>query len=484
MEESRPEGEKETLQAEEEKPRSEEVKPVPAAEPAPADDQQGVYNGKEDEKPKNFHFQPPSGKVDGIHRKLADQIDEDRKNFVKNYRSAKFGSTVSISVFMVLAIASFIIYFLLANSENQALFNGLLWPFVALSAIAFGVYLFFSFAGKKKTTADIMEYLTSWTDSFVSDIYLGKPGVENVSFAVDGKVDDWAVIRSHYFATINSIDSRSRVVMDFLGKAYSDTEVSIAVPPYSEFVQRIASEKVVADPDAEPAPQEALTDDEEEPKKKKKVVSDTRMPYVGGYGKFLTFDAKLPSPSDVLIVVRKAEDTYLPTNVHGLVRRDDLAHSLLGEDFLVYANRPAVATAVLTPEVVQNLLSLSLGKILLDWFFSITKDGACFMLNYSPVVMEIPMYDKRTEDELEKYPSDVSHAMKVFALLHEDEGSYPPEEKIPEVKVDDVVVDGKEEPENSSKEGEESTSNLSSEETQPSETSSDRQSAGDTSENA
>lgn len=36
--------------------------------------------------------------------------------------------------------------------------------------------------------------------------------------------------------------------MDYYGKALCDTEVSISVPVYNEFVNRIALEKVIEDP--------------------------------------------------------------------------------------------------------------------------------------------------------------------------------------------------------------------------------------------
>lgn len=392
--------------------------------------EEGVYTKKEADVQKNFVYKNASGKVDGVNLKLADAIENARKNFVKNYRSNRLGANISVGIFAFFIVATAVVYFTLSQTENKTLYNCLMWPFFGLAIVALVCFLILSNVGKKKSYKEIGNYLDIWTDSFISDAYVGKPGVDNVTYSIDGKVDDWSIINTHYFATIDSIESRSHVVMDYYGKALCDTEVSISVPVYNEFVNRIALEKVIEDPNKAEEVNEEQPVAEEDKKDKKKKANNGRSPYVGGYGKFLSYEVNAKNPNDYLIVVRKVKDTYLPTNVHGLTRFDNLAGELLNNDYVIWASDEKFVRETLKPAIIEAMQKMTPNSVLQDWFFTFNKSEAAFMLNYSSAIMELPMYDKVQENNVEQYPHDVELALTVFKNLADEIR----EEKVEEIE--------------------------------------------------
>lgn len=381
--------------------------------------QSGVYNKDKQDVEKNAVYVTPQGKVDGVNVKLYDAIEESRVKFLRGYKKGRLPGAIALGAFVVFIIPTIIVFLLMNTMEDKTLFTALLWTFVSLAAVSLVIYTVFSFFSKKKLSVSINDYLSTWTDSFVSDIYVGQKDVENVSYSVEGKVDDWSVIKTHYFATINDIASRSHIVMDFLGKALCDTEVSISVPPYSDFAKQIALEKVVNDSSK---PVEEVPEVKEEPendnkKKRDNKTLNERMPNVGGYGKFISYAVKADDPNSYLIVVRKVKDTYLPTNVHGLTRFDNLASELLDDNFIIWASDEAFTRKVLSSEIVDELKALEPNSVLLDYFFAFNKNEAAFMLNYSSAIMELPMYKGTDASSLEQYPNDVHHVMNIFRSL-------------------------------------------------------------------
>lgn len=381
-----------------------------------SEEPEGVYTKKESDIQKNFVYKTPTGKVDNRNVFLADTIEGARTKFLKSYKSNKLGGTISVALFATFLVATAIIYLLLSQSENKALYNGLIWPFLSLSIVSLICFIFLSSRGTKKSREEIQNYLDTWSDSFVSAAYCGREGVENISYSVEGKVDDWSVINTHYFATIDSIDSRCHVVMDYLGKAYCDTEVSITVPLYSDFAKRIASEKVISSSSKN---EEETTDADvdDQPKKDKKVETRQRSPYVGGYGKFISYSLKAKGDNDHLLITRETKESYLPTNVHGLTRFDNLAEKYFGEGYVIWANDAKFVEEVLSDDVIAQLEALEINNVLEDWFFTFNKKGAAFMLNYGKAIMELPMYEKVHADEVEKYPNDISHVLSTFKIL-------------------------------------------------------------------
>lgn len=383
-----------------------------------SEEPEGVYTKKESDIEKNFVYKNPTGTVDNVNVLLSDAIDGARVKFVKSYKSNRLGSSISLGIFSAFLIATAIVYITLSKSENKALYNGLIWPFLSLAIVALICFLFFSNMSKKKSTQEIQQYLDTWTDSFVSAAYCNKEGIENISYSVEGKVDDWSVINTHYFSTIDSIDSRNHIVLEYLGKTYCDTEVSITVPLYSDFVNRIASEKVIEDSNKKAADEPAIIDVKEEPKKGNKTVEKRqRSPYVGGYGKFISYSLCAKGDNDYLIITRETKETYLPTNVHGLTRYDNLAAKHFGEGYVIWASDSDFVESVLSKDVVTELLGLEPNAALEDWFFTFNKKGASFMLNYGKPIMELPMYEKVHADEVNQYPNDVSHILTIFKIL-------------------------------------------------------------------
>lgn len=208
--------------------------------------------------------------------------------------------------------------------------------------------------------------------------------------------------------------------MDYYGKALCDTEVSISVPVYNEFVNRIALEKVIEDPNKVEEVNEEQPVAEEDKKDKKKKANNGRSPYVGGYGKFLSYEVNAKNPNDYLIVVRKVKDTYLPTNVHGLTRFDNLAGELLNDDYVIWASDEKFVRETLKPAIIEAMQKMTPNSVLQDWFFTFNKSEAAFMLNYSSAIMELPMYDKVQENNVEQYPHDVELALTVFKNLADE----------------------------------------------------------------
>lgn len=114
--------------------------------------EEGVYTKKEADVQKNFIYKNASGKVDGVNLKLADAIENARKNFVKNYRSNRLGANISVGIFAFFIVATAVVYFTLSQTENKTLYNCLMWPFFGLAIVALVCFLILSNVGKKKAT--------------------------------------------------------------------------------------------------------------------------------------------------------------------------------------------------------------------------------------------------------------------------------------------------------------------------------------------
>lgn len=112
--------------------------------------EEGVYTKKEADVQKNFIYKNASGKVDGVNLKLADAIENARKNFVKNYRSNRLGANISVGIFAFFIVATAVVYFTLSQTENKTLYNCLMWPFFGLAIVALVCFLILSNVGKKK----------------------------------------------------------------------------------------------------------------------------------------------------------------------------------------------------------------------------------------------------------------------------------------------------------------------------------------------
>lgn len=347
-----------------------------------------------------------------------DYVDAIRLDFKKDYGKTKIVNWSVLAIVLLLSVGTVVAAFLSSSDSGNTWGNYVIWPLFALAIVGFVVYLIISSSLKKKNYKSIAVYLDRWAESQAAVAYLDEDGITSAQYSCDGKVRDIDVINTHYWARINAIDSRNRVVAKFLGRELTDTEISVSVPPYSEFVKDLADVKVVEEPQekAEPAALEAAEPVKEETKKAKAKPKAIRAQDVGAFGKILTYDLKA-SEGNVLIVVRKVSDSYLPTHVKALVSLPALAREL-GPDFVVYASSLEFAEAVLSAKgVKEELQGLVDNTVLFDWFFAFNSHGSYFVFNYSDDIMVLPVYVTPASDKLMEYATDVKHALAVFKSL-------------------------------------------------------------------
>ena len=388
----------------------------------PTDIEEGSYNPQPESRAKAVtRFKPVKPIPEGTP--LVRAIEDDRMKFREAYKTSRIFSYVIIGVLVALIVATIAVA-LVANLTKATWGNYVIWPLFALVIVVFVVSVIFSSVSKKKDNYKLSLYLDSWENDMAASAYVGQNGVADLQYSIEAKVRDADLINTHYWAVINSIDSRNRVVFTLNGVACSDTEVIVETPVYSGFAEEIEEAKANSDTEkpSEREPEfwysnaegkrETQSEDYGILDKVKKISE--RAPNIGAFGKFIASDFR--SDGGSLIVVRKVSDTYLPTHVKGLRFLPDVAESL-GEDFVVWASDREFAKDVLTQEVRDQLLSLEPNGILVDWFLSYNPHGCYAMLNYSDDIMELPFKGTPKASRLKNYSDDVGYVLTVLRNL-------------------------------------------------------------------
>lgn len=403
----------------------------------------GNYNPKaSNESEASAKFVPVRPLPEGVP--ALNDIAEARKKAFSLYRKTKIINYVLIGVTIVLVILCLVFALMGSSSEENNWTQYVIWPLFAVVVVLFIVDIVISRVGRKRANATFGDFLEVWENDLFAMSYLQDENVADAKLGLDAKAKDVDVINTHYWAVINRLDSRARFVASYLGQALTDTELVVDCPSYSGFLDSIQYEKDQAvdevktvsesasdiepstwysraekalnpysheeAPGAEPAPLEGESKEADGKKAKPRRSADC-----GAFGKFITWDYAAKT-GDTIIIVRKTYDTYLPTNVAGLIYDVD-AMKLLGEDFEVWSSSKEFSKKVLTPEMVTRLQDLTLDSVLLDWFFCFNKHETAFMLNLSDDVMELPFRYAPAPERLDSYAAAVRCTLRILQAL-------------------------------------------------------------------
>lgn len=394
-------------------------KPSEAAPKVP--EVEGTYNPKQSIDPNQAVFYPLKDVLEG--KTLNGYVDEIRKTFLKSFQKGRVVNYVLIGSVVFFAVVTMVFSFVSnSNASIQSWSNYVIWPLFGITVAMLIVSLVVSSSVKKKTNRLIVPYLSAWANATFEAAYGKNPNVTEASYSVDGKVSDIDVIDSHYWATIVSLDSRNKFVCKYKGKVLSDSELVVQVPPYSEFASGIAEQIQAQQPKPdETAPEEKAKEEEADQKAEAEAKANeskkgpTKNPNVGAFGKYMAYDLKAKDNA-AIIVVRRTEETYLPTNVKAY-RFFEAKAKELGDDFVIWADSEATVDKVLTPEVKKTFQSMATNSVLLDWFFAFNPKGAFFCFGYSDDIMELPLKVTPSEAKLMEYPLNAQKALSVFDSL-------------------------------------------------------------------
>lgn len=345
---------------------------------------------------------------------LFDDVNKNRTDLYKDYRKIKLFNWIFIGIVLVLVIAAVAIALIMAGDEEATWTPYVIWPLFGVIVVMFVISFIFTRINKKKFGARFDVFLNLWENDLFAATYLTEDGVVDATLAVNGKAKDVEVINTHYWSVINSLDSRARFICKYLGLTLTDTELIVDCPPYSSFAESI--EEAKAQSGSEIVIPEGEADEAEKNEDAKKASKrSNRSAACGAFGKFISYDYKAKD-GDAIIIVRKTYDTYLPTNVNGLVWCPEQA-ARLGEDFEIWASTTQFADQVLTPDMIADLTNLKLGPVLIDWFFAFNKHETAVMLNLSDDIMELPFRNAPIRERLEEYQESVHDTLNILKDL-------------------------------------------------------------------
>ena len=382
---------------------------------APVDMEQGEYH-PQSTRTATANFKPVPALPEG--KSLARIVEDARLKFRESNRGLRIANYVLIGVMVALVVATIVVA-LVASATSASWGNYVTWPLFALVIVAFVAIMILSSVSKKHSQAKLATYLEHWCADMAGAAYLDVEGVENVQYAIDGHVRDADLINTHYWAVINAIDSRNRILFTFDGVSAADTEVIVECPPYTSFAADIEELKELTAPaaasDRDPSYWYAMADNGAPARESADPTKSSagRSASIGAFGKFLTFDVRATGS---VIVVRQAADTYLPTHLKDYTYMPDVA-AQLGEDFIVWGSSREFVRSVLTEKVIAELKAFERNDVLLDWFLSFNNHGLYLMLNFSDDVMELPFKGTPKQARLRCYPDAVEHGLAAVRTI-------------------------------------------------------------------
>jgi len=363
-----------------------------------------------------------------------------RVEFTKSIKAGKWLNTSLNIGLLVFAIMTVVFAFIGMNKNPVPTWNTvMIWVSLALALCFLIASLIVSSSYKKRNNGLGFKYERNFTDAYLDYMYLDRPGISGMQYCIEANVKDDDVIRTHYWATINYISSRLRVVSLYKDLEFTDTEILMSCPYYSTFVRDIEEYFAAIEPkeplnieDIEKEKEEEKIEEEKasapiskenpDPGHTEKKSSDSRnpnarTPELGAYGHFYTYKL-IADPNEALIVVRTIEDTYLPTNVKGFQRLSEY-NQILGDDFIVYASSKETAQRYLNEKVVSSLKEMKSNCSIYDFFLSFNRRGCYFMMNTTEELINVPTDKKANYSYFEELNNNTTQMLNIFDALRE-----------------------------------------------------------------
>lgn len=399
---------------------------------------EGVYNAEMRRQVNlgKLNFESIETNVELENSTLYNNFAKEKEKFDKEFtKYNRFGLAIKlVGLALLLTVLAVV-----ASLSGKAKSNTIMWTVTGVCvALMIGLFVVGKILGTKKTNI-ITDYQSKWAHFMASSAYGNQEGIEDPKIALTGKVKDEDVIASHYHAVINNIESRFRIEATYLGKSYSDCEVSVIIPNTIKRVVKTPSvlsedykveenkeEEIVLTPEGEE--QEATSESqkenvveeqkEEQNVKEEKLVNTDNKLINGFFGKFISYDLQLNSDEGIIIVISSA-NTLQPTNLknYELFNIEDL-----NENIYVYATSESFASELLTVDIKNILNSFKVDDELYDMFISMNSAGTHIGLNYSDNVMSLPATSKvviPSEQQLNTYRRDVTKILEFLKKVQE-----------------------------------------------------------------
>lgn len=406
--------------------------PTPVAVQIP--EEKGSYNPPKVEKKKYVYTTLEDVLKDQPFDTYTEGLRAQYNKDIRKGRWLTLGLNIALFLFAVLTLVFAFVGMRLGQDEQgtPVWTTAMIWTSLGIAVVLLVLSLVFSSNYRKKNNGIGYKYEKDFTAAYLQYIYLDVAKMSGMEFCIDAEAKDEDAINTHYWATINYISSRLRVVGLYDGIEYTDTEILMSCPRYSSFVKDIEDyfasqtpspvdatkeeEKVEENKKSAPVslenpdPTDSLkkTADKEEEKNK-------RDPSLGAYGHLITYALKATT-NDRIIITKTISDSYPPTNVRGFKRLEELSKTL-GNDITVYASSEAFASKILTAPIIEALSAIKTDSAVLDFFFAFNNHGSYFLLNTPEELINVPTNWKADYDKYAEFAKDIDQVLKVFSGL-------------------------------------------------------------------
>lgn len=391
-------------------------------------EEQGEYNPTSTQN-KTINFISSTNVLNGVD--FPTYTETLRTDFNKSIKKGK-GVNIGLNIGLLCFSIATVVFAFIGMSKTATWLTALLWTSLAIALIFLICSLVFSSQYKKRNNGLGYKYEKDFTDAYIDYLYLNRSGISGMQYSIEGNAKDADVINTHYWATINYISSRLRIVSLYNDLEFTDTELLMSCPRYSTFVKDIEEYFAKFEPQDSQSLQEEkqedlnsapVSKDNPNPTEKKEERntsnSEARSPELGAYGHFFTYNIK-SHITDGIIVVRTVSDTYLPTNVKGYRRFNEFKEAL-GEDFLVLATSKEFATKILTNNVIEALKNININSSTLDYFISFNHHGCYVLMNSTEDLINVPTNWKADYSKYEQFSNNITEMFKIFNEIKEIE---------------------------------------------------------------
>lgn len=327
-------------------------------------------------------------------KKSADKDGECEQNvnkmqaqFNSDMKKSRNFSTIVMAVMLLGIIGGFMMYRYLPEGIRW-----LTWVLFGVLAVILIVAFVLVSRKRKKLYTDVEKYVDDaigevdsyvfTDDEFLNPVYTGKSGHIDLNMIID----------AHYFDTINAVNSRNIVKVNYLEREMTVSEIAARMP------YQVPSDG---------------TDHTDDKKKSKETPSES----YGIFGKYVTYPLTLKSGNAVIGLLH-GKNAYLPTYLDGY---REIKVEGLKENYSIWAKDDDVKD-FFTPEVIALLNGFNSDECLENIFFSINEKGLKFALNYNETVMEVPMDKPVKGTPYVHYRNDIQNVKKLIAELRKVNG--------------------------------------------------------------
>ncbi len=309
-----------------------------------------------------------------------EEVEKLRSTFKKGMSKSRMFSTITMLILIAGIVGGYLLYRFLPENLRW-----LAWTVFGILGAGLVTSFIISARMNKKAYTNVDKYVREeigLVNSYVfTDDNFGDP-----QYSVKGHVDLEMIIEAHYFDTINAINSRNIVKVNYLNREMTVSEVAVRVP-----YQNPADGKDYSQVDKKKLPAESYA----------------------CFGKYITYPLALEGTGDIIVLLR-GKNAYLPTYLDGYL---EVKIDNLKDDYLVWSTQGDDARKAFTPEIVALLNDFNSDGILENTFFSINPKGLKWCLNYSEAIMEVPIDKPRTGEPFKHYRDDLVRVCAIISSL-------------------------------------------------------------------